>query len=310
MILSTPVNISPANFNINHNSKITSLGSCFADKIGRKLKSLKFDVINNPIGIYFNPLSLNQSFQSINNSTPFYAQHSSLYFHHDFHSQINGESQNELVNKINFLQKECIERLKSTDVLILTLGTAIVYELAENKKVIANCHKQNKSKFIKRFLSVNEIVESYKSILKLLPNNANIIITVSPIRHTKEGIQKNQLSKSILRVACNQMETLSPNTSYFPSYEIMVDELRDYRFYNQDLIHPSDQAVDYIFNKFSNCYFNNNTLKDIKEIENIQNQCNHKPMFPNTNAHQKSLKKLMQKMEASKFDFNEEIKQL
>ena len=203
--------------------------------------------------------------------------------------------------------------LKTGTHLILTLGTAWVYELKETQTMVANCHKQPSDFFEKRLLGLDEMkiaLENLFSKLSLFNPTLKIVLTVSPVRHIKDGIPENQLSKSLLRVLCANLETEFENVSYFPAYEIMMDELRDYRFYKSDLIHPTEQAENYIWDKWAGAFFTPLTQKKVNQIFKIKLELEHRPLNPGSDAHHQFLEKLLEKLERlePEFDFSREIK--
>jgi hypothetical protein len=201
--------------------------------------------------------------------------------------------------------------LKSGSHLILTLGTSWIYELGEFGRV-ANCHKQPQKLFEKRLSSIEEMEEGVSKVLEKIQiqnPKLNIILTVSPVRHLKDGVAQNQLSKSLLRVLCSQLEDRFESVSYFPAYEIMMDELRDYRFYKSDLIHPTEEAEHYIWEKWQNSFFSEETRKKVDEIRKVQLELSHRPFNPESASHQKFLQNLLSKLERlnAEFDFSDEI---
>ncbi len=236
----------------------------------------------------------------------------SLYFHYSAHSDLVGNTKEELIEKLKLQTKLTVEYLEDGSHLILTFGTAWVYELTKNQTLVANCHKQPSDFFEKRLLSLDEMKMALGNLFsKLLFFNQNlkIILTVSPVRHIKDGIPENQLSKSLLRVLCSELEKESENVSYFPAYEIMMDELRDYRFYKSDLIHPSEQAEIHIWEKWKNSFFTPLTQKKVNQIFKIKLELNHRPLNSKSEGYHKFLQNLLQKLEQlnSEFDFSREI---
>lgn len=254
----TEIQLLPASFQIAHKDKIFSIGSCFADRIGEKLAAEKFEVCINPCGTIFNPLSIakNLTHTFSEKVSERFVQRDGMWFSYDLHSSVNGKSKQELSEKISTIHQLSASRLRECRVLILTLGTAFVYSLQDGETV-ANCHKIPASNFKKDFLEVSEIVKSLKgALLEIKKRNVNlrVILTVSPVRHIKDTLTLNAVSKSALRLAAFQLENEMDFVEYFPAYEMMIDDLRDYRFYGEDMIHPTAFAEQYIFQKFIETY--------------------------------------------------------
>ncbi|WP_192350715.1 GSCFA domain-containing protein [Algoriphagus sp. Y33] len=311
----TPFTISESPFPISHQSKILSLGSCFAQTIGQKMLTHKFDCLVNPFGTIFHPMILGDlldhtMFQD-NLEENGLIERDGIYFYLGTHSDLNGNSPEELKKNYAFHLAETRKYLENGTHLILTLGTSWVYEKEEFGRV-ANCHKLPKKLFKKKLVPLEEMV-SYLShvfgnISRAYPN-LKIILTVSPVRHIKDGIPENQLSKSILRVLCHELENKLSNTIYFPAYEILIDELRDYRFYREDLIHPSVEAENYIWEKWKNSNFTEETKHKADQIHKINQELDHRPLNPKSEGHRKFLQSLLSKLERlnTEFDFSKEI---
>ena len=267
---------------ISHGSPIMMLGSCFAENIGLKLKQFKFDIDLNPFGITFNPLSIHEGLERIVSAQLF--TENEIFFHNDawhsfmHHSQFSSQNKDACLSQINERLKYSSNYIKSAQFLILTFGTAWVFYQNNGENLVNNCHKLPNSQFKRGLLNVNEIVESYAklfSVLKKLNPELKIVLTISPVRHLANGAEDNQVSKSILRLAANEL-CKAGFASYFPAYEIMLDDLRDYRFYSEDMVHPSTLAVDYIFKKFSENYFSKETVTLNSDISSIANAYGHK----------------------------------
>lgn len=278
MDLLTRIQIPKADFEIEAGQKILLLGSCFADEVGTKMKNGGFDALVNPFGTLYNPASIAASLlRSISERE--YTSNSDELIHDDIqnvwhswmhHSKFSSESKEELIERLNATTMQVSDFLREADVLIITLGTAIIYRLKETGMLVANCHKQLDSLFDRQRLSAYDIVDQWQMLLQLLRSinpKLNIIFTVSPIRHKRDGMHVNQISKGILLQAVDEIVATSRQhaplggwgASYFPAYEIMLDELRDYRFYADDMIHPSPLAVEYIWQRFQDTYFSNKT---------------------------------------------------
>lgn len=308
-----PIHESP--FPISHRSKILSMGSCFAKTIGQKMKNAKFDILVNPFGTLFHPLNLADLLDHALSQDPLdlegMLERDGLFLHYATHSDVAGKSPEELTEL--YSQKLSLTRsyLEQGTHLILTLGTAWIYE-HETFGRVANCHKQPQKLFEKKLSSLEEMEMGLWSVLdnfsRAFPN-LKIILTLSPVRHIKDGVAENQLSKSLLRVLCANLEQRISSVSYFPAYEIIMDELRDYRFYKSDLIHPSEEAEDYIWQKWQQAIFPESTREKVSEIQKVQLELAHRPFNPDTEAHQKFLQNLLVKLERlnDEFDFSREL---
>ncbi|MGE0930341.1 GSCFA domain-containing protein [Peijinzhouia sedimentorum] len=316
-ILSTPVSINPSDDKLNHNQQIISLGSCFAETMGSRLANSKFNVLANPFGVIYHPstiahlldLSLNPS-KSIEDG---FDQHNGIHFHYDFHSSLSQDSKAKLDLTLEKTLNNSHEALEKADWLILTFGTAFRYYLRTEKRPVANCHKMPAKLFDKRLSFGGEMLEDLNRILhsiRMQRPNLNVIVTVSPVRHTKDGMEENMMSKSLLRVLCGQLAKENSFVHYFPSYEIMLDELRDYRYYKSDLIHPTELAEDIIWLRFAQCYFSSKTIDLISRLESIQQDLSHRIMQPKSEAATKFLNALENKIRQFPISLPEEEKQL
>lgn len=314
---STPVNIKKSDFEISHNTKFVSIGSCFADNIGNYFLKHKIDCESNPFGTVFNIYSIFKILENYNiTEKEFYLKTievDGLFYHYDYHSNIREKTKQLLFRKIQKTNESLFSYLKNAEVLILTIGTSLVYYHNDLQCIVSNCHKQNSNLFAKKSLTPNKQLDIYENIytmIKLYNPNLKIILTLSPVRHIKDGLIENQLSKSTARVAIGEILEKYKNASYFPAYEIMIDELRDYRFYDIDMIHPSTQAVDYIISKFVENYFNIDAQNFIKKWDEIISNINHKPFNIESDNHQKFLKNTLEKLEKlnKEVSCNDEIK--
>jgi len=300
-------------------SSVLTLGSCFADGIGNKLKANKFNVMINPFGTTYNPLSIHKLIQlAIHNQPPApetFLSHDGIQHNYDFHSSFGAISKTDLeqnlvntIGSVHFFLKNC-------NFLFLTYGTSWVYERNDSGEVVSNCHKQPAALFTKRLLTQKSIEDSFgemHSELKKLVPGIRIILTLSPVRHVKDTLELNSVSKSLLRVACHSIKEQFADVDYFPAYEIMMDDLRDYRFYASDMIHPSVEAENYIWEKFMEMYFSSETKEILNEWQSIKKMMEHRPFFPESLSHQKFQQTLRVKLEAlqSKLDVTEELKNI
>ena len=284
---------------LNHKSSLILIGSCFSSEIGKRLKNAGFSTTQ-PFGTIFNPMTIADNLLRIVDKNYFIAKDlvkEKNIFYSWNHSSKNYSSKNptELLSYLNNEIDELNNSFATNPILIMTLGTSIVYEL--NNKIVGNCHKQPQSNFKKRRLSVEEVVLRWKDIINKCENQT-FVFTVSPVRHYKDGIIENNKSKAVLILAIDQLLKLYPNqVFYFPSYEIVMDELRDYRFYNSDMIHPSNDSVDYIWTKFQETYFNAKTIDIVNRCEKIRQSLNHNPFYNNGDEYQSFAEKLKNKID-------------
>ena len=277
----TEIQMQKAEQAINHAHSLLLIGSCFAENMGEKLIKYKFPTRVNPFGILFNPLSIAQSLEILTDA--FLFQENDLHFFNNewisffHHGKFSHPDKSICLENINKKLIESRTFLQKADLLILTLGTSIAYRY--KGKVVANCHKVPQNQFQMQLLTIQDIVsELAKSIEKVRNINQNIpiLFTVSPVRYIKNNLTENTLSKSQLIVAVHELLRQVKNSDYFPAYEIMMDDLRDYRFYNEDMIHPSPAAVDYIWNAFSYRYFHSETIQLNTLIDEIAAAKNHR----------------------------------
>ncbi len=298
----TELFLKPASHAIELKSKMLTIGSCFSTSIGQQLTQHKFQCLVNPFGAIYNPVSIHGLLQfALENNAPSensYLTNEGLWENYDFHSSFSSPSKKAIEEKIKRAISYAHLFLQSADYIIITYGTAFVYERKDTGEVVANCHKQPSEHFTKRLLSVDEIVSSFNPIFQSI--NAKhptikFILTVSPVRHIKDSLELNSVSKSTLRIATHQLKE-QLNIDYFSAYELMMDDLRDYRFYEADMIHPNQQAIDYIWNKFSDQYFSDSTKNFIKQWKDLKAALNHRPFNPEGKAHQKFLRKTLEKL--------------
>ncbi|PKH49441.1 GSCFA domain-containing protein [Tenacibaculum sp. Bg11-29] len=289
---------------INYDSKLLLLGSCFSENIGEKLSYYKFQSAVNPFGILFHPKAIeNLVLDAINEKV--YTD-DDLFFHNErwhcfnVHSKLSSTDKNKITNSLNNANNNTYKQLKNATHIIITLGTSWVYRFIETDSLVANCHKIPQKKFLKEILSINEITASIEIIISLIKSvnkNVNILFTVSPVRHLKDGFIENQRSKSHLLSAIHNIIEPRENTYYFPSYEIMMDELRDYRFYAEDMIHPNKTAINYIWDKFFTSWTSEETQQTMSKVAIIQKGLTHRSFNPTSEAHLKFLNNLQQKKE-------------
>ncbi|MCF8323925.1 MAG: GSCFA domain-containing protein [Leadbetterella sp.] len=291
-------------FQISLKSKILTLGSCFSDVLGNYLVENKIECLANPFGNVFNLSSisnlLDELLEPSENNEDTIVENDGVFFHYNYHSEIRDFTKVGLVEKIKTLNNSIGSFLKSANFLIITLGTSWVYEQKQTQKIVSNCHKQKAALFNKKLIGEKEQLDIFENIyskLKTFNPNLKIILTVSPVRHIKDTIQLNSVSKSILRTLCYAITSRYYDTYYFPSYEIVIDDLRDYRFYKSDLIHPNEQAEKYILNIFSETYFDNTLKIFINDWIKIKTGIDHRPFNPKSKNHKKFLQNLLIKIQ-------------
>jgi len=316
MILRTTFDIAPYPHKISHQSKFLAMGSCFATMVGQQLKDRKYDLLVNPFGTIFNPISLfsllENSIDEKEPSTEELILHDEKWIHYQYHSHVSADSKEELLALIQGLHDKTNCYLQEASHLFITLGTSFIYEHNQFQRPVTNCHKQPSSLFKKRILILQEMADSfnqfYRKVITVNPN-IHIVMTVSPVRHIKEGVPENQLSKSLLRVLTDVLVNQHKHVHYFPSYELMMDDLRDYRFYKEDLIHPTEQAEKYIYKKFEETFIiAEDHILDEKIME-IHKSLSHRPFNPDTQSHIKFLHKLADKISQMPpyLDFSDEM---
>lgn len=294
---------------------VVTLGSCFADVVGNYLTENKFNVLINPFGTVYNPWSIHQLvamiIQKQSPSEDGFVESQDVYFHDQFHSSFYASSKQALTKKIESHLLQAFQFLIRSRFLIVTYGTAFVYRRKDNQKIVANCHKLPSSLFTKELLSVDTILESAHetlAVLKKINPQIQIISTVSPVRHLKDTLPLNGVSKSTLRLCAHELQ--KSGIDYFPAYEIMMDDLRGYRFYKPDRIHPTEEAESYIVEKFSDQYFSADTKNLLSEWNSIRQALRHKPFQPASAAHQSFLRRTLERLMniRSKLSVEDEIK--
>jgi hypothetical protein len=281
------------NKKIDLDDTIMLVGSCFTDHVFNYLVASKFRAVQNPNGVLFNPVSianaLNRYVQHKHVSSIELFEQNGLWNHWDFHSNLSCTSQEESLVRMNEAISSAHSFLKHAQWLIVTLGSAYVYEW-QGGQIVANCHKMPASHFTKRMLDPDEIISTYtKTIaaLKQFNHNLNIIFTISPVRHLRDGFVENNRSKSVLIHAVDKLISQQDHLYYFPSYELVVDDLRDYRFYAEDMVHPNYQATRYVWEKFCAAAINGRSREVMKELDQLNMAFHHKPLHPDSTEHMK-----------------------
>ena len=271
----TETKIEPNKGFLKYEHSSTAIGSCFADEIGERLKSGGFDISVNPFGVIFNPVSILQLIQNAldgNVREDLIFSRDMKFFHYGYHSSVFGSSEEDLTKNIEGIQYNVQRRLVQGNKLFLTFGSAWAYRLIDNA-IVANCHKMPANLFTKELIDLEKLERlSEQLFTRLFEENPNleVMITVSPVRHVKDGLYENNLSKSVLHLFSQYLTNKFTQISYFPAYELVVDDLRDYRYYKEDLIHPNKQAIDYVFDRFRDSQFDQQTEEKFMLHEKIR----------------------------------------
>ena len=305
MKFQTSITIQKSEHLIDYASKLISFGSCFAENMGNKFDYFKFQNTTNPFGIIFNPISLEKIIlRSLHRK---YFTEKDMFFHNEawhcfeVHSELSNPNKTEFLTTLNQLIDTTNWHIENVTHCLITLGTSWVYKHIETNEIVANCHKVSQKQFVKELLSVADIEASLRrfvSAIQVVNPNCKFIFTISPVRHSKDGFVENNVSKSHLITALYHFLSNTTSSIYFPSYEIMMDELRDYRFYAEDMLHPSQTAIDYIWMKFSENYINETEFETMQHVSEIQKALNHRPFNPNSESHLKFQDNLKQKINA------------
>jgi GSCFA family len=301
---------------LSYETPLLMLGSCFTENIGARLNGLHLPVLTNPFGIAYNPISIANTINYLMTDDIFTEKdvfhNGDLWHSWQHHSRFSSPEKAEILRGINAELSTARNHFSKTKTLILTLGTAHVFVEKESNQVVNNCHKVPPQYFEKKRLSVEDVVSNLRTTFeKIFLQNADcqIVMTVSPIRHLRDGLIENNRSKAVLLLACAELSDLFPDVHYFPAYELVVDDLRDYRFYAPDMMHPTDQAIDYIWQHFTDTFFSEKTKKITDEIQKINLMKQHRPLHPNTEGYQQFVNILQQKVDnlQQKYPFLENL---
>jgi hypothetical protein len=304
---------------ISYGESIFLMGSCFTEHIGNRLSDLKFTILQNPNGILFDPVSVSYSIHSYINGKQYHAgdlfQLNELWQSWHHHSVFSGTDQQQVLQRINEKQKVAQSFLATADWMIITLGSSFSYRLKEDETAVANCHRAPGQWFKKHMLDIQETKAALDNcIQELLSFNPKlrIIFTVSPVRHIRDGVVENNLSKARLLEAVHYLETKYNHVYYFPAYELVIDVLRDYRFYDIDLVHPNYAATEFVFEKFTQSFINDRSKSMMEEIRRYVTAYRHRPFQPATSAHKNFLRgnldSILQYQQKYPFlDFSKEI---
>jgi GSCFA family len=301
----TELHVSPNATKISYNEPIFCIGSCFASNLSQKLNINKF-IAYDGFGTVFNPLSIFELLRwvihpekNIWKKSNYFLDCEGGTLHYGFHSHFYATSQPKLEQYLEDFLTESRQDLQKSRWLVITLGTAWAYFLKEQDLLVANCHKQPAILFDKKLLSLSFISQAFEDLiqdLRAFNPDLEIILTVSPVRHTKDGLCNNAVSKSLLRLFCHDAVDRHSNVHYFPSYELMVDDLRDYRFYTSDLIHPNQIAIDYIWEKFVENFVSIESQNVLQQWQKIYLGLKHRSQFPNSSSHLKFLQGLLKSL--------------
>jgi hypothetical protein len=283
MDLRTTFNIEASKEKITYNDRVMFIGSCFASSIGSQMEAGRLPVLVNPAGAVFNPVSVINTLETIEQRREFFLEDLHFYdgtwlsFYH--YTDFSSDDPSKVLEKINRKSKEAFSFLQDTRYLFITLGTARYYKLRKSNLIVSNCHKIPAEQFESGLMTVDEIVTLWNdqlNKLNLLFPRLKVVFTISPVRHWKDGAHGNQISKSVLFVAVDELMKHRTAPAYFPAYELVMDDLRDYRFYNDDMLHPSASAINYIWEAFAKCYLDKNTYHIWKEVVKVTRAFSHR----------------------------------
>ena len=283
MELRTIFNIEPSRDKISYNDPVMFIGSCFASSIGSQMEMGRMQVMINPAGAVFNPVSVCNTIDTITSGKEFVQDdlyyHDGTYLSFYHYTDFSSDDPVKVLGKINNKSKEALAFLKNARFLFITLGTARVYRWKKTGLIVSNCHKIPSDHFEPELLTVNEVVDLWAKQLDRLHSlfpQLKVVFTISPVRHWKDGAHGNQVSKSVLFLAVEELLNHPVSPQYFPAYEMVMDDLRDYRFYNDDMLHPSITAINYIWDAFSGCFMENKTMNIWNEVVKITKACTHR----------------------------------
>ena len=300
----TRVDIPKSSFEISYRDRLMFLGSCFAEQMGMRMKEHGWAACVNPFGVLYNPLSVASGCKRLLEPKPFIEsdlfEHNGIFHSFMHHGKFSGQSAADVLMEINRSQNVAADCFCKIACLVITFGTASVFRLKSDGRTVANCHKLPADRFESALLAVDQIVDEWSSLLDnlfIINPSVKVIFTVSPVRHWKDGAHGNQVSKSVLLLAQHALAgKYAGRIFYFPAYELMMDELRDYRFYADDLLHPSKVATDYIWERFCDTYLDTGAKDDLKAVEAIHLDVSHRPFYPSTDMHKQFLLQTLNKI--------------
>ncbi len=280
----TEIKIPPSSIKINHLSNCWSIGSCFAENIGQRLQEDKFQLLLNPMGIIYNPISITQTINCILSGKHFVKddlfEHESQWHSFLHHGSFSNTDPVTCLSRINQQIDQAKSSLQTLDVLLLTLGTAHCFKHIPTSKIVANCHRLPNQEFERIRLSPKLIIDELKTVLEQLKQaapNAHVLLTVSPVRYLRDGLISSTRSKAALLLAVDALVKQLDFVSYFPAYELVMDDLRDYRFFDTDMAHPNQLAVDYVYDKFQQTYLLEDTVQLTKQLRQFKQAMAHRP---------------------------------
>lgn len=305
----TEIEIAPFRTKIGYENRILALGSCFAEHIADRLSAARFHVAANPSGILFNPLSVAAALRHFAQPQPVRCEElhfdGEVWFHYGFHGAFSAPSPDEALAAMNAGRETGAEALRTADRVLLTLGTAWVYE--HRGEAVVNCHRQPATEFVRRRLAVSEIVETFSDLLAGPLAGREVILTVSPVRHLGDGLEGNAVSKATLRLAAEELAAAHAAVHYFPAYEILNDDLRDYRFYADDLVHPAPQAVQYVWEHFAAAVLSDEARRLLPAVQRVAAAAAHRPRNPRSESHKSFCRQMLARITAlPEVDFRSE----
>jgi hypothetical protein len=291
-------------FNISYADKLISIGSCFSENIGKYFKQYKYNIVINPFGQQYNPYSVATAIYRLISADPYSAkelvQHDELFHSFDHHGSYSKSTEAETLEYINTNLQLASAQLKNATVLFLTFGTSHVFRLKENNKIVSNCHKLSGNYFTRDLLKPSEITailqDALNALWKVNPG-IKVVLTISPVRYFAFGVHENSVSKAYLFAALQQLQEQNPQLYYFPAYEMVMDDLRDYRFFAEDMLHPNYQATQYVWEGLCNTMISKQSTELMKDVNEILAAASHRPRNPQSDAHKNFIKKYMDKME-------------
>ncbi|MCM1150950.1 MAG: GSCFA domain-containing protein [Alistipes sp.] len=312
----TEIRVAPLGVDLGYADRTLFFGSCFAEEMRRRMQALKFRAEGNFTGPLFNPASVAAALRRAGDPAPVRADElrqdaDGWWFHYDTNTLLSDPDPEQVLGRCNTALDRLRADLPAARCVVLTFGTAWVYRLRETGRIVANCHKQPQALFARERLSVGEIVSEWSELLDGPLAGREVIFTVSPVRHLGDGPEDNSLSKATLRVAVAELVERFPQTHYFPAFEILTDDLRDYRFYADDLVHPSAQAVDYVWERFAEAVLSAGTWRLLPDVESLVARCRHRPRRPDSGAwltlRRRTLDRMAELERTAGIDFSEEI---
>lgn len=300
----TPITPSVSSHTLQRTDTVVTVGSCFADAIGRRLVDTRLPALANPFGTLFNPHAIHKVLDlAISHGKPApgtFLQHGDIHLNYDFHSELSSLTLAGLQDRIHTATDSTHRYLQKAACLVITYGTAWVYRRKDTGEIVANCHKQPAAGFVKELLTPEATINSFETLHRTLQHfnpNLRVILTVSPVRHLKDTLELNSVSKATLRLACHHLQQAHDHVTYFPAYELMMDDLRDYRFYTADMLHPTPEAEDYIWQHFTDSYFSPELKAFATRWKAIRQALAHKPFHPTSQSHQQFLRETLKKLE-------------